>query len=49
MQSTVLDELFNGDENVVVIAPTGTGKTVLFELAILRMVRQSADAKVCHG
>ncbi|KAJ7256507.1 Sec63 Brl domain-containing protein [Mycena haematopus] len=32
------------DENMVISAPTGSGKTVLFELAIIRMLRQAKES-----
>lgn len=48
MQSQMLAELTQGDENVVVTAPTGAGKTVLFEMAIIRMFQQSKDAKAVY-
>ncbi len=36
MQSKCFDGIYNSDENYVISSPTGSGKTVLFELAILR-------------
>lgn len=39
MQSSCL-ETWNTDENVVINAPTGTGKTACFELAILRQINK---------
>jgi hypothetical protein len=36
MQSCVLPRLLTSDENVVVAAPTASGKTVLAELAMVR-------------
>nr|CAI5862914.1 unnamed protein product [Callosobruchus analis] len=38
VQSTVLDSMLNTDKSVVVSAPTGSGKTVIFELAIVRLL-----------
>ncbi|WWD17037.1 hypothetical protein CI109_101474 [Kwoniella shandongensis] len=35
VQSVVFDDVYHGDENIVVSAPTGSGKTTIFELAIL--------------
>jgi len=43
MQSAVLDIVFNSDENVVVAAPTASGKTVIGELAILRALINHQD------
>ncbi|KAI6028575.1 hypothetical protein F5J12DRAFT_889093 [Pisolithus orientalis] len=40
MQSTCFDKVLYSDENLVVSAPTGSGKTVLFELGIIRMLGQ---------
>lgn len=37
MQSECYGDIFETDRNVVVSAPTGSGKTLLFELAILRL------------
>ncbi|WVN87673.1 uncharacterized protein L203_102859 [Cryptococcus depauperatus CBS 7841] len=36
VQSKVFDSVYQGDENIVVSAPTGSGKTTIFELAFLR-------------
>ncbi|KAJ7461495.1 Sec63 Brl domain-containing protein [Mycena latifolia] len=44
VQSTCFDTVFQTDENMVISAPTGSGKTVLFELAIIRMLRQAKDS-----
>ncbi|GHJ84263.1 hypothetical protein NliqN6_0665 [Naganishia liquefaciens] len=38
VQSKVFESIYQTDENLVVSAPTGSGKTVIFELAILRAV-----------
>ncbi|KAM0753841.1 P-loop containing nucleoside triphosphate hydrolase protein [Meredithblackwellia eburnea MCA 4105] len=45
-----LIRIFSSDDNVVVSAPTGSGKTVLFELAILRLFStlSDPDAKVVY-
>lgn len=37
MQSNCIDDVFYKDDNCVVSSPTGSGKTVLFELAFLRL------------
>lgn len=38
MQSKVLSIAFETSENLVVSAPTGSGKTVIFEIAIARLL-----------
>ena len=38
IQSTCFQTVYRSDENVAVSAPTGSGKTVIFELAIMRML-----------
>ncbi|MFX1467012.1 MAG: DEAD/DEAH box helicase, partial [Promethearchaeota archaeon] len=43
MQSTVFNTVFKTDENVVVAAPTASGKTVIGELAILRALINRQD------
>ncbi|CAH1800548.1 unnamed protein product [Owenia fusiformis] len=40
VQSKVLDDVLYTDTPTVVCAPTGSGKTVLFELAIIRLLMQ---------
>ncbi|KAI0664683.1 P-loop containing nucleoside triphosphate hydrolase protein [Cubamyces menziesii] len=46
VQSQCYDDVMNTDENMVnsVTSPTGSGKTVLFELAIVKMLKQSAGS-----
>ncbi|CAE6422876.1 unnamed protein product [Rhizoctonia solani] len=39
MQSQCFDTAVNTDSNMVISAPTGAGKTVLFELSIIRLLR----------
>ncbi|XP_078310394.1 putative ATP-dependent DNA helicase HFM1 isoform X2 [Crassostrea virginica] len=38
VQTKVFDEVFYKDSSLVVCAPTGSGKTVVFELAIIRLL-----------
>ncbi|XP_063284129.1 probable ATP-dependent DNA helicase HFM1 [Pelobates fuscus] len=38
IQSKALDDLLYSDKNFVICAPTGSGKTVIFELAITRLL-----------
>ncbi|CAE7211004.1 unnamed protein product, partial [Rhizoctonia solani] len=39
MQSRCFDTAVNTDSNMVISAPTGAGKTVLFELSVIRLVQ----------
>ncbi|PWN33845.1 P-loop containing nucleoside triphosphate hydrolase protein, partial [Meira miltonrushii] len=48
MQSEMVGELLTGDENVVVTAPTGAGKTVLFEMALIRMFQNHKEGKAVY-
>ncbi|KAI9466064.1 P-loop containing nucleoside triphosphate hydrolase protein [Lactarius psammicola] len=41
MQSSCFNTIMKSEENVVVSAPTGSGKTVLFELSIIHMLVSS--------
>ena len=41
MQSEVFDVFYEQDQSALVCAPTGAGKTVLFELAIFRWLLRS--------
>lgn len=41
VQSKCFGPLYNGTDNIVVSAPTGSGKTALLELAICRLVEDS--------
>ena len=43
IQSAVFDDVFHTDRPMVVAAPTGCGKTVIFELAIIRVLQMSSD------
>ncbi|XP_075471666.1 putative ATP-dependent DNA helicase HFM1 isoform X2 [Ascaphus truei] len=40
IQSKALDDLLYTDKNFVICAPTGSGKTVIFELAITRLLME---------
>ncbi|XP_021769181.1 DExH-box ATP-dependent RNA helicase DExH17-like [Chenopodium quinoa] len=50
LQSECFPSCFLSDVNMVVSAPTGSGKTVLFELCILRLLSKflSADGRFIH-
>ncbi|KAL5572762.1 hypothetical protein UlMin_022359 [Ulmus minor] len=50
LQSECFPVCFHSDVNMVVSAPTGSGKTVLFELCILRLLSRfmSEDTKFVH-
>ena len=41
----VFTALYNTDDNVLLAAPTGSGKTIAAEFAILRAVQRAADGK----
>lgn len=41
MQSEAFPSIYEDSENCVISSPTGSGKTVLFELAILRLIREA--------
>jgi pre-mRNA-splicing helicase BRR2 len=47
IQTQVFNALYNTDDNVFVGAPTGSGKTVCAELAVLRLFAQQGDAAKC--
>ncbi|KAF9495867.1 P-loop containing nucleoside triphosphate hydrolase protein [Pleurotus eryngii] len=43
VQSSCFDHVVNENDNVVLSAPTGSGKTVIFELAIIRMLTRARE------
>lgn len=43
VQSKALDDVFYSGRNFVACAPTGSGKTVMFELAIIRQLMQTSE------
>lgn len=47
IQTQAFHVLYHTDANVLVGAPTGSGKTLLAELAVLRMLKMSAQASKC--
>ena len=48
MQSRVLPSLLASDEDVVVAAPTASGKTVLAELAMVRELSKPQSGKILY-
>ena len=42
---SVFNAIYNSDDNVFVGAPTGSGKTICAEFAVLRMFSQNADGR----
>ncbi|CAH1232813.1 SNRNP200 [Branchiostoma lanceolatum] len=49
VQSKVLDDVLYTDKPLVVCAPTGSGKTVIFELAIIRLLIRLANTPVYNA
>ena len=45
IQTQTFHTLFNSDDNVLVGAPTGSGKTICAEFAILRMLQQTPGGR----
>lgn len=41
MQSEAFSDLYETDNNCIISSPTGSGKTVLFELAIMRLMKET--------
>ncbi|KAI1794644.1 P-loop containing nucleoside triphosphate hydrolase protein [Ganoderma leucocontextum] len=44
VQSQCFDTVMGTNENMVISAPTGSGKTVLFELAIIKMMKETSHS-----
>lgn len=44
----VFNTVYNSDENVFVGAPTGSGKTICAEFAILRMLLQNSEGRCVY-
>ncbi|KAL6751574.1 RNA helicase, activating signal cointegrator 1 [Haematococcus lacustris] len=45
VQTQCFSSLYNTDDNCLVAAPTGSGKTIAAELAVLRMLARAAEGK----
>ncbi|GIL50154.1 hypothetical protein Vafri_6292 [Volvox africanus] len=45
IQTQVFTALYNSDDNALIAAPTGSGKTICAEFAILRMLSRAAEGK----
>ncbi|KAJ8011375.1 hypothetical protein DPEC_G00057510, partial [Dallia pectoralis] len=43
VQSKALDDVLYTSKNFVACAPTGSGKTVLFELAVIRLLMETTE------
>ncbi|EPE02414.1 dead deah box dna helicase [Ophiostoma piceae UAMH 11346] len=52
MQSSCFQSVYGSSDNIVVAAPTGSGKTVIFELAVCRLLaqrdREKQDFKIVY-
>ena len=52
MQSSCFPSVYGSSDNIVVAAPTGSGKTVIFELAVCRLLaqrdREKQDFKIVY-
>ena len=48
IQTQVFHTLYHTDKNVLLGAPTGSGKTIVAELAMLRVFRTNPEAKVVY-
>jgi len=48
IQTQTFHTLYNSDKNVLVGAPTGSGKTITAELALLRLLKESPGAKTIY-
>ena len=46
--SSVFNTMYNSDENVLIGAPTGSGKTICAEFAVLRLLQQIPDCRCVY-
>ncbi|KAK2558441.1 U5 small nuclear ribonucleoprotein 200 kDa helicase [Acropora cervicornis] len=49
IQTQVFNTLCNSDENVLIGAPTGSGKTICAEFAVLRLLQQISDCRCVYA
>lgn len=48
IQQRALPAILKTDENIVISAPTGSGKTTMFELAIIRSLENNPTKKILY-
>ena len=48
IQTQIFYSVYNSDENLLVGAPTGSGKTAIAELAILRLFSKTSEGKIIY-
>ena len=48
IQTQVFNMLYNGDENMLIGAPTGSGKTLCAELAIMRLFNEMPEGRCVY-
>ena len=44
----MFNAVYNGDDNIFIGAPTGSGKTIIAEFAMLRMLSQTPDGRCVY-
>ncbi|CAH1258041.1 SNRNP200 [Branchiostoma lanceolatum] len=48
IQTQVFNAVYNGDENVFIGAPTGSGKTICGEFSVLRLISQNPEGRCVY-
>lgn len=48
IQTQVFNAVYNGDDNIFIGAPTGSGKTTIAEFAVLRLFSQHSDGRCVY-
>ena len=48
MQSLVFEQAYSTDKNMTIASPTGSGKTVIHELALLRLLYRMDQTGKCR-